>query len=211
MFAAILALLAMPFVDLARSRGIQFKPLSKSSFFIFFANFIFLMILGAKHVESPFIEIGMATTFIYFLWFANIIPSFSLIENTALLIRPYVNFDKLMNNTVSSGKRTTASPLVSSIIPNITNVNRFILIIFLLNIVFIIFYLGLDLESLNDLFNDLFFNNNHMMINDAESGVQDLHIPCVRCPTCAENGTETFVIRGKLCPVCNTACSYVIS
>ena len=96
MFAAILALLAMPFVDLARSRGIQFKPLSKSSFFVFFSNFVFLMILGAKHVESPFIEIGMATTFIYFLWFVNIIPGFSLIENTALLIRPYTNFEKTM-------------------------------------------------------------------------------------------------------------------
>jgi len=67
MFSAILALLAMPYVDLARSRGIQFKPLSKTGFFVFLVNFIMLMILGAKHVESPFILFGMIATAAYFL------------------------------------------------------------------------------------------------------------------------------------------------
>jgi ubiquinol-cytochrome c reductase cytochrome b subunit len=67
MFSAILALMAMPYVDLSRSRGIQFKPLSKISFFVFVANFILLMVLGAKHVESPFIEIGQLSTFFYFI------------------------------------------------------------------------------------------------------------------------------------------------
>jgi ubiquinol-cytochrome c reductase cytochrome b subunit len=55
MFSAILILLLMPFSDLSRSRGIQFKPLSKIVFYIFVANFLVLMQLGAKHVESPFI------------------------------------------------------------------------------------------------------------------------------------------------------------
>jgi ubiquinol-cytochrome c reductase cytochrome b subunit len=94
MFSAILALLAMPFVDLSRSRGIQFKPASKISFFIFVANFILLMILGAKHVESPFIELGMACTFLYFTWYTVIIPLLSLVENTLLLIRPKRNITK---------------------------------------------------------------------------------------------------------------------
>lgn len=55
MFSAILALLAMPFTDL-RSRGIQLKPLNKAAFYIFIGNFLILMVLGAKHVESPYIE-----------------------------------------------------------------------------------------------------------------------------------------------------------
>jgi ubiquinol-cytochrome c reductase cytochrome b subunit len=55
MLSAILILLAMPFTDLSRSRGIQFRPLSKIAFYIFVANFLILMVLGAKHVESPFI------------------------------------------------------------------------------------------------------------------------------------------------------------
>ena len=65
MFSAIMILLAMPFTDLSRSRGIQFRPLSKVAFYIFIANFLILMVLGAKHVESPFIEFGQISTVIY--------------------------------------------------------------------------------------------------------------------------------------------------
>lgn len=32
------------------------------------------------------------------------------------------------------------------------------------------------------------------------------HVPSVKCPNCLANGTETLVIRGKLCPVCGCAC-----
>ncbi|KAH0446293.1 hypothetical protein IEQ34_024868 [Dendrobium chrysotoxum] len=49
MFSAILALLVMPFTDLSNIRGIQFRPLSKIVFYIFIANFLILMQLGAKH------------------------------------------------------------------------------------------------------------------------------------------------------------------
>jgi len=82
MFSAILILLAMPFTDLSRNRGIQFKPLSKIAFFIFLANFLVLMVLGAKHVESPFIEFGQISTAIYFAHFLIIVPMISLLENS---------------------------------------------------------------------------------------------------------------------------------
>jgi len=82
MFSAILILLAMPFTDLSRSRGIQFRPLSKIAFFIFIANFLILMQLGAKHVETPFIEFGQISTVLYFSHFFLIIPFVSLLENT---------------------------------------------------------------------------------------------------------------------------------
>jgi ubiquinol-cytochrome c reductase cytochrome b subunit len=84
MFSAILALLVMPFTDLSRSRGIQFRPLSKIAFYIFVANFLILMILGAKHVESPFIEFGQISTVIYFAHYLIIVPIISLIENTLI-------------------------------------------------------------------------------------------------------------------------------
>lgn len=84
MFSAILILLAMPYTDLSRSRGIQFRPLSKISFYIFVANFLILLVLGAKHVESPFIEFGQISTVIYFAHFLIIVPVVSLLENTLL-------------------------------------------------------------------------------------------------------------------------------
>ena len=84
MFSAILILLVMPFTDLSRSRGIQFRPLSKIAFYIFIANFLILMVLGAKHVESPFIEFGQISTVIYFTHFLIIVPIISLLENSLI-------------------------------------------------------------------------------------------------------------------------------
>lgn len=82
MFSAILILLVMPFTDLGRSRGLQFRPLSKIAFFVFVANFLILMQIGAKHVESPFIELGQISTVLYFSHFLIIVPLISLLENS---------------------------------------------------------------------------------------------------------------------------------
>ena len=82
MFAAILALMAMPLTDLSKLRGVQFRPLSKIAFFIFVANFLVLMQIGAKHVETPFIEIGQISTVLYFAHFFVIVPVVSIIENS---------------------------------------------------------------------------------------------------------------------------------
>ena len=84
MFAAILALLIMPFTDLSKLRGNQFRPLSKVAFFIFVANFLILMQLGAKHVESPFIEFGQISTVLYFAHFLIIVPFVTLLENSLI-------------------------------------------------------------------------------------------------------------------------------
>jgi len=84
MFSAILILLAMPFTDLSRYRGLQFRPLSKIAFFIFVGNFLILMQLGGKHVESPFIEFGQISTVIYFAHFLIIVPLISLLENSLI-------------------------------------------------------------------------------------------------------------------------------
>ena len=84
MFSAILVLLVMPFADLGRSRGLQFRPLSKIAFYIFVANFLILMQLGAKHVESPFIELGQFSTILYFSHFFIIVPFVSLLENSLI-------------------------------------------------------------------------------------------------------------------------------
>jgi ubiquinol-cytochrome c reductase cytochrome b subunit len=82
MFSAILALLVLPVADVSRSRGMQFRPLSKLAFYVFVSNFLILMQLGAKHVESPFIEFGQLSTILYFLYFLVIMYSITLIENT---------------------------------------------------------------------------------------------------------------------------------
>ena len=82
MFTAILVILALTVSDIAKLRGMQFKPLSKIAFYVFVATFLILMQLGAKHVESPFIELGQLSTVLYFLYFSVIMTYITLIENT---------------------------------------------------------------------------------------------------------------------------------
>jgi len=100
MISAILMLLVMPFADLSRSRGIQFRPLSKIAFYIFIANFLILMQLGAKHVESPFIEFGQISTALYFSHFFIVVPIVSLFENTLI--------DLSLYSTLEARKHTPA-------------------------------------------------------------------------------------------------------
>lgn len=82
MLSAILIILTLPVVDLGRSRGLQFRPFSKFAFFIFVANFLILMQIGAKHVEDPFILMGQISTILYFSHFLFIVPSLAVLENT---------------------------------------------------------------------------------------------------------------------------------
>jgi ubiquinol-cytochrome c reductase cytochrome b subunit len=81
MFAAILVLLVLPLVDSSNLRGLTYKPMSKLFFWIFVANFLTLMVLGAKHVEAPYIVLGQIATFIYFTYFLFLVPSTSTLEN----------------------------------------------------------------------------------------------------------------------------------
>lgn len=87
MFGAILVLLALPLLDTSKLRGLQFKPVSKFLFWVFIANFLTLMVLGAKHVETPFIEIGQLCTFFYFAWFILLLPAASISESVLSDVR----------------------------------------------------------------------------------------------------------------------------
>lgn len=109
MFSAILILLTMPFTDLSKTRGIQFRPLSKVAFFIFIGNFLILMQLGAKHVESPFIEFGQISTALYFAHFLLIVPLVSLIENSLIELA-----GKRDNSSISNARLFANTHIVKS-------------------------------------------------------------------------------------------------
>ncbi len=89
MFGALLSIMLLPVGDLGRSKGLQFRVLGKLVFYIFVFNFLTLFVLGAKHVESPFIEFGQISTFIYFSYFLFIVPIISIIENTLVDLEIY--------------------------------------------------------------------------------------------------------------------------
>jgi ubiquinol-cytochrome c reductase cytochrome b subunit len=104
MFSAILAIMLLPITDLGRTKGFQFRPLSKFSFWIFVFNFFILMKLGACHVESPYIELGQISTILYFSYFIIILPIISIIENTLIDFNWSSNY--IFDNKYNESKMT---------------------------------------------------------------------------------------------------------
>ena len=84
MFGALLILLILPFFDISRVRGSQFRPLNNLLTMSLFAAFLILMWIGACHPETPYVEIGQIATAYYFCWFLFLVPLTGLIENTLM-------------------------------------------------------------------------------------------------------------------------------
>ena len=78
----LLILLILPIVDVARVRGIQFRPLMKIAFWFFVIDFFILMWIGAQHPNTPYLEIGQIFTTVYFLHFLVTVPVLGVIENS---------------------------------------------------------------------------------------------------------------------------------
>ena len=82
MFGSLLILLILPYTDLCRNRGSQFRPFMRVSFWFFVVNFVILTWIGSQHPTSPYVEIGQVATVFYFAWFIVIVPVLGIIENT---------------------------------------------------------------------------------------------------------------------------------
>jgi ubiquinol-cytochrome c reductase cytochrome b subunit len=84
MFGSLLILLVLPFTDVSRIRGSQFRPFAKGLFWILVFDFLILMWIGSCHPEAPYVFIGQVATAIYFAWFIILIPAIGILENTVL-------------------------------------------------------------------------------------------------------------------------------
>nr|WVH38191.1 apocytochrome b [Lenzites betulinus] len=82
MFGSLLILLVLPYTDLSRVRGNQFKPFMKFAFWLFVVDFIILMWIGSQHPNEPYVTIGQIATAFYFAWFLVIVPAIGILENT---------------------------------------------------------------------------------------------------------------------------------
>ena len=189
MLSAILILLAMPFTDLSRSRGLQFRPLNKIVFYIFVANFFILMVLGAKHVESPFIELGQICTVLYFAHFLVIVPLISILENSFADLASFTVklFYPLMNLALRSNFYGVAFGLllVMLAIKNNPYYAIGLVLLLVLGLVMLFIVIGINLDYLS---------------------YTDVPMTGVKCPTCAANGQEVWVIPGRNCHYCSTPC-----
>ena len=80
MFAALIVLLILPFINTSEVRSSIFRPIYKKLFWLLLADFLLLGWLGQQPVESPFIELGAFCTFVYFFFFICIIPLIGFFE-----------------------------------------------------------------------------------------------------------------------------------
>jgi quinol-cytochrome oxidoreductase complex cytochrome b subunit len=81
MFGSIVVLFLIPFINTSEVRSSFFRPLFRNFFWFFLANFFILGWVGQKVVDTPYIEIGQAATFFYFLFFIFLLPLLGIVEN----------------------------------------------------------------------------------------------------------------------------------
>jgi ubiquinol-cytochrome c reductase cytochrome b subunit len=142
MFSAILIILAMPFVDLAKLRGIQFRPSNKTIFFGFSIAFLILMKLGAVHVEAPFIEFGQLCTYTYFIYFIGLIPVVSMFDYGLI----YSNINKILNNIFEVIPKTNNFNVKISIFNIINPLNtQYIWILYFIILYTVYIYYNIDI------------------------------------------------------------------
>jgi ubiquinol-cytochrome c reductase cytochrome b subunit len=84
MFGSLLILFTLPALDVSRVRGSQFRPLFRLAFWVLVADFVVLTMIGARHPEDPYIQVGQAATALYFAWFLVIVPALGALENTLM-------------------------------------------------------------------------------------------------------------------------------
>ena len=80
LFASLLVLLVLPYIETSTIRSKQFRPLSKLMFWLFVADFLILTYIGGQVVEEPFITIGQIASVLYFAYFLVINPIIGIIE-----------------------------------------------------------------------------------------------------------------------------------
>ena len=80
MVLAILILLLLPITNISKLRSSTFRPLYSFSYWFLVSTFLILGWVGQKPVESPFVEIGMGTTVLYFSFLLFLIPFIAAVE-----------------------------------------------------------------------------------------------------------------------------------
>ncbi|MHA1597338.1 MAG: cytochrome b [Alphaproteobacteria bacterium] len=80
MFASILVLLFLPWLDGSKVRSAKFRPIYKQFFWLFVADCLILGYVGMKPPEGFLVPLGQAATAFYFAYFLIIIPLIGKLE-----------------------------------------------------------------------------------------------------------------------------------
>ena len=87
MFASVLILLFVPWLDTSRVRSAKYRPYYKIAFWVFVFTCVALGWLGSKPAEQPYVLWAQIFTFMYFAFFLIALPVLGLIETPRPLPR----------------------------------------------------------------------------------------------------------------------------
>ena len=87
MFASILLLFFLPWLDRSPVRSASYRPMYKIFFWILMADIVILGICGMKPAEEPWVRLGQFAAAYYFIHFLIILPIVSVIERPLPLPR----------------------------------------------------------------------------------------------------------------------------
>jgi quinol-cytochrome oxidoreductase complex cytochrome b subunit len=80
MFASVLILLFLPWLDRSPVRSARFRPVYKWLFWLFALNCVVLGYVGSQPPEGIFVLLGQVTTALYFAFFLIAMPLLSFLE-----------------------------------------------------------------------------------------------------------------------------------
>jgi len=85
MFAALLVLLLLPYLNTSEVRSSSFRPIHRQFFWLLVLDYFILGWIGGCAPETPYLEIGQLATFFYFFYFLFIVPILGILEKKLLL------------------------------------------------------------------------------------------------------------------------------
>jgi ubiquinol-cytochrome c reductase cytochrome b subunit len=107
MFAAILVLFALPWLDTSKVKSMRYRPMARWFYLIFIANFFFLAYLGAMPAEGIYVTLAQIGTLYYFAYFLAILPALGVFEQPSRIP------DSIANSVLARVSAGGSAPLAA--------------------------------------------------------------------------------------------------
>ncbi|WP_306253801.1 cytochrome b N-terminal domain-containing protein [Parvularcula sp. IMCC14364] len=110
MFASILLLVFLPWLDRSKVRSHRYRPVARGFFFLFVIDCLFLGWLGAQVAEQPYILLSQLATLYYFVYFLVILPLLAVLETPKDLPKS-ISEDVLSRAQNKQARATSPEPI----------------------------------------------------------------------------------------------------